>query len=890
MAKHDKNGQAQEVLPASVTDYNSSDEEEMPETRKQANVALKRSKDFSASPNLTPQASTINPSSYTHVESSTDSTIRGARQNPDAASDSGYSNRTMTTAASMDSATAGLDDEFLPKMANLDISSLNMSVGAGSDIHTVTTASSTCDREENSSEVFVKNGKRFVLCRNPNCKKKHRAPGEKEERKVKRSDSQAGSSRQSEASRGSGSPAKTKKSVKLPPKEEKDKRRREPSPKRRETERERPKESKKATVDDRPQMRQRSVSVSDPTRPRSGYYEYPIQQPMNHPPNSFFTRYSQGRGQMMVHRSYPSQVEGHPIRPGIQQRATEMSARQIKPGASYAGRAPPLVRQDAPQAVISARKVSRDSQIAHSPFESEEDEEYSTDEDEEDEPEPSLRDYERVIASQRAAQEQKRRDLAMALAMRQQRERELRDDRDKMSMPPPPRPTSAMKVGSTNNVPTYSMRVTRDQLPPLQTRDHLSHMHSPVLTQSSAPVMTKEELMLKQYRQLEAASARPQINPLIGGKLSSTPVMGSDSGSMYAEASGVRQQRRPTSFYGSEVDEWDMQQYQLMDQAHREGLRQQQEVQAAQVAAFERDRIRMEHMRAREMESMGYPVQHPHPMYDSEAMRAEYHRINMNADAATRAEAKIRDAQRHMASTSSNPHAEEPLEGILRKSSHSKRPSKDTSSVSVPDSVRRRRQSITSNTTSNRNTESTITAGTATEGSHVFRTRFDPERDFEFEIEDRVVSLRPNEDGKVELYVGGKREKKYIKSTGTTTSASTGMSARRNSRREPERRARFEDEEEEESEEETEDEELVKMEEKRHRILIARERERQLQARERERDAKGSRRRAETSSASHSGSSAHVENDRGTRPRAKTSDTGSGTSRESRRSDVKRRG
>jgi hypothetical protein len=111
---------------ASVADYNS-DDGEIAGTRKQANVAAKRSGGLGKD-----QAAMTTPQQHVAV--------------PDLSSESGYSARTRATVGSTDSDT---------------------SAPVPSEVHTATSSNSHGD------EIVVRNGKKYRVCKDPNCTKSH---------------------------------------------------------------------------------------------------------------------------------------------------------------------------------------------------------------------------------------------------------------------------------------------------------------------------------------------------------------------------------------------------------------------------------------------------------------------------------------------------------------------------------------------------------------------------------------------------------------------------------------------------------------------------------------------------------------------------------------------
>jgi hypothetical protein len=782
-------GGSTEVPVASVADYNSSDGEELADTRKQANMAMKRSKDQPLSPALTALAS----DSLASVPSlASDSTEKRSSVPADGSSDSGYSSRTLATVAS-----SSADSSKSFKKSEDQASST-----AASEVHTIT--SSTHD-EDDSPEVFTRNGKKYMYCRDPNCKKKHRAP----KSKTSAQSSVAGSTTQSTAgasNTSTSSPTKGKK-VKLPKEPEREQTRdRQTSPKQKPTQ-EKPVQQKpvqdkqqqrrepERREPERPSLRQRSVSASAPQPRRYSGYGYPV-PPAAGPPIAYYNsgRYPNARGgTMLVSRSPVEHSQRPPLPP---HRATEVSARQVKPGAMY-GQAAPLIRQDSVKPTISARKPSDSNRSTESATESDEDDDdYSS----EDDQEPSSRDYyELRMASQQATAEQRKlRDMQLE-AFRQQQQQLLQQaaERDRQNMPPPVRPPSVMKMPSANNTTqSFSMRQVAGGQSPRIIQDP-SQMLRPALVPQSAPALTREEMMMKQMQmqqQLQDASLRP----MMGQKLASQPILGMDSGLYAGEAR--TQQRRPSSFYdnnGSIPSDLEVFRQQILTNEAREIALQNNQ-----------DMMFQEHVRARreaEAKLMAARYGQVDSMYETDDIHSELTRLNVNE------QSKIRDAQRHINSTREV--VSPPVEGILRRPSHSQRSSRDSSSISIPDPTSRRRESLSSAAT-NRRSESTITrethAATTAEGG--FKMRLDPTQGYEIEIENRRIAIRPGDDGNLELAVGAKREKKY-RSNGSvatsTVSAATSSMTRKQSKKQ---KARFEEQS--SSEEESEDEDLRRRKEK----------------------------------------------------------------------------
>lgn len=653
-------GSASSSHVASCTDYNS-DDGELPDTRKQANVAAKRSGGLGKdSPAMTPTASSQQ------------------RPIPDRSSDSGYSSRTQVTDASADFARSSKGAEHASTVT--------------SEMHTA--ASSDCGSRE--LDTVTIDGRKYKKCADPNCPKRHK-------------------SKKSKAPKGDASSTKatTSSSKRQPSPNPAASRQRQPAPE-----------------PTRPQLRPRAASDNNP-RPQS------FHQGM---PNPY---YPQGRPPVAYYRSgYPMHPAagqmGYMIpnrtimeRPGLPRIATEFTARGPRSAGPY-GR--PVIRQDKPKTVLSARTPAEPKYREYA-TESDEDDDDEDNDAQEQYSDELARKLQRFEAHQKAAEAERRRKAefdAMARAMKAQR--------DAMVMPPPLKPASVLK-------PTLSMRQP-------------SASANPKVTYGT-PIPAGYGNMEEQVRNL-TLNSRPPLNTM-GASLKvpySTPAVETRA-YLSAEAAQLGHNRRRSMYGGETISDLETHHQTLIARG----------VELAQQHEAQRRLAQAETSRGYGQEPLRDPLR-----------RGSWSSVDDTTPRKT--ESNIRQAQTHIEKSRSQATQGQvhPLtEGSLREAGVDRQPSQRTkrSSKDGSSTAGARRPSTT--------TQSQVESLYDADG---FKMKINPNQPYEFDLGNQRVELRPSDGGMEFVYVGGKRETPYHSTNGSTTTGS------KLGRRTSQRKSRYRDDEE----------------------------------------------------------------------------------------------
>jgi hypothetical protein len=399
-------------------------------------------------------------------------------------------------------------------------------------------------------------------------------------------------------------------------------------------------------------------------------------------------------------------------RPPLALRASDnMSARKVNPRNAYA---PPLIiQQEKPRStpIISARRAKTPQHSEEEEFDDDEEEETSeeeTDSEEEEEEDPRVAYQEAVMRRAQQVQHMER----MRVAEEEQRRMLLAAQRAKAeaarAMPPPPRPASTVNT-------TYNMRQPNGP---------------PVVTYGSSPRMPNgfddpHFGMRPPYPAGALRAPSPSGTAMPGITRSRTP--GQDP----------RYLRRNSMYSDQDV-----------------GFA---ELEARERALVTREKV----LDQREREQ--YQRQKRESFTASGAdpeLRSRMRRMSMAGREEHVIEDRLNDAQRYI---EKNQKPTAPLTaGILKKSgldrkaapsTRSKKSSKEGSSTAD----NRKRQSMN-------DTESLYQEG--------FKMRIDAKRDYEFEIGDKRLELRPDGQGKIEIYVAGKTETQYHTSKASSSAGS----------------------------------------------------------------------------------------------------------------------
>jgi hypothetical protein len=588
---------------------------------------------------------------------------------PDRSSDSGYSSRTQVTNVSADSSQSVAGAEQASSVA--------------SELHTA--ASSGCRDYE---VVVLKDGKKVKKCTDPNCPKKRQK------------------SKKSKQSKGESSSAKPSASSST----------RQPS-----KERSAPKTKEEEPQSTRPQMRPRAASANN-ARPNSYHGAMPGYFPQGRPATYYYRsgypmHHPAGMALMMPGRT-PME------RPAMPRLATEgLSARG---GAKTAGPyGAPILRQDKPKTVLSARTPT---ESRYSRRDAEEEEENDDDDDDDDDylDDEVTRKLKRHEAQQAqiAVELERRRKLAEFDA----RARALKLERDAAAMPPPSRPASSLK-------PSISMRQAG---PSTNAKVTYAASHSPLFDDLDEPL-----------RNLTLGT-RPGLSTLGAGAKGPYSTSSLETRGFLSSDSARLGHNRPNSYYGGET-------FNDLERQHQVDLERQHQALIARSGDVARQYEAAHRMRSHIEATQGY---------DPQMLRDRFRRGSRdNVDDTTprNTEAQMREAQSHInrsrsqgASNKRQPLTEGSLRQAERDSTRPRRPSRDGSSTA---SARR------PSTTSQSQIESLYDA-------NGFKLKINPKQPYEFDLGNQRVELRPNGEGMEFVYVGEKRETAYYTGGGSVSTGS----------------------------------------------------------------------------------------------------------------------
>jgi hypothetical protein len=227
----------------------------------------------------------------------------------------------------------------------------------------------------------------------------------------------------------------------------------------------------------------------------------------------------------------------------------------------------------------------------------------------------------------------------------------------------------------------------------------------------------------------------------------------------------------------------------------RNSIHSEKEVSVAEIEARERALINAQKVLEREREQ--FQRQKQRESFGAGGadyeLRNRMRRMSFGRDEHAVEESRLNEAQRYI---EKNKEPTAPLTaGILKKSGLDRK---------TPSTRSKKSSREGSSTVDNRKRRSVI--DTESVYQEDFKMRIDARRDYEFEIGDKRVELRPDGQGKIELYVAGKTETQYhtSKASSSTTGSKLG---RRNSHR-----TRYLDEDDEDDDDSTERERRVRQE------------------------------------------------------------------------------
>jgi hypothetical protein len=472
-------------------------------------------------------------------------------------------------------------------------------------------------------------------------------------------------------------------------------------------------------------------------------------------------------------------------RPELQHRTTDISARSVRPGASYA--APVILQQqDKPRNEISARRPPKtparfDEPATESDEEEDEDEEEeeSTEDDEDDE-EANLEILKKLQASQ-MAQDRRAKQSQIAAAR-------AKLEADRIAMPPP-KSTGTQSTGAQFSMrrPTQNPKITYG-------------------APTEAPSGDAE--LAAALRQMGIGPQRPPLVPGAGKASTYAHPAFALSGGLAADMA-ARQQPRRNSFYAGEgADEM---------QANHQAM-----LHAAGVYGREKEQRRLQQQHILQQQQL--LQQQKRASADVEGLygdqlRARFQNLALDhGSSPPTVDPKLRDAQSYIERLREGAPREQAqlTEGVVR------RLDRDATST------RSKRSSREGSSTAGRSRRKASVAGQVEADAEGIKMRIDTKQDYEIEIGNQRVEIRPSGEGSLDLYIGGKRETPYHSTRGSTSTGGSKLGRRPSGRAARDRDRALHDDESDIPEEREERE-------------AAEEREEQRSTR-----SGGSRRRAET--------------------------------------------